>query len=116
LQGLANRYAGSEAASADILLPGTGGTRGGGQPRPAPPIGVTVTMANGQKAEGTLNRLDDFMVSLKMADGHLSHAPHRRPEPAEGRVARSAQGSSRSAQMYSDADIHNITAYLVTLK
>jgi len=116
LQGVANRYADPKLLQQTFLLPGTGGTRGGGAPRPAPPIGVTVTMANGQKAEGTLNRLDDFMVSLKMADGTYRTIRTDGPNAPKVELRDPLKGHRDLLQMYSDADIHNITAYLVTLK
>jgi len=116
LQSVANRYADPKILQQTWLLPGTGGTRGGGAPRPAPPIGVTVTMATGQKAEGTLNRLDDFMVSLKMADGTYRTFRTDGPNAPKVELRDPLKGHRDLLQMYSDADIHNITAYLVTLK
>lgn len=95
------------------LMPGSGGR--GAAAIPAPPVTVTVTLASGEKVEGTLNRLDDFVVSLKQADGthrsfrtfgtairvdiHDPLAPHKALLPA-----------------YRDADIHNVTAYLASLR
>ena len=97
LQGVANRFADPKLLQQTWLLPGTGGTRGGGPPRPAPPIGAVVTLANGQKVEGTLNRLDDFMVSLKMADGTYRTFRTDGAECAKSGAARSAERPSRSA-------------------
>jgi cytochrome c oxidase cbb3-type subunit 3 len=116
LQGVASRFADAKILQQTWLLPGTGGTRGGGQPRPAPPIGVTVTMANGQKVEGTLNRLDDFMVSLKMADGTYRTFRTEGPNAPKVDLRDPLKGHRDLLTTYSDADIHNITAYLVTLK
>jgi mono/diheme cytochrome c family protein len=116
LQGVANRYTDPKILQQTWLLPGTGGTRGGGAPRPAPPIGVTVTMANGQKVEGTLNRLDDFMVSLKMADGTYRTFRTDVQNPPKVDLRDPLKGHRDLLQTYSDADIHNVTAYLVTLK
>ena len=116
LQGVANRYADPKILQQTWLLPGTGGTRGGGAPRPATAIGVTVTMANGQRVEGTLNRLDDFMVSLKMADGTYRTFRTDVQNPPKVDLRDPLKGHRDLLQTYSDADIHNITAYLVTLK
>jgi mono/diheme cytochrome c family protein len=116
LQGVANRYADPKVLQQTWLLPGTGGTRGGGQPRPAPPIGVTVTMANGQKVQGTLNRLDDFMVSLKMADGTYRTFRTEGANAPKVELRDPLKGHRDLLTTYSDAEIHNVTAYLVTLK
>jgi mono/diheme cytochrome c family protein len=116
MQGVANRYADPKILQQTWLLPGTGGTRGGGQPRPAPPIGAIVTLANGQKVEGTLNRLDDFMVSLRMADGTYRTFRTDVPNGPKVELRDPLKGHRDLLTMYSDDDIHNITAFLVTLK
>ena len=100
------------------LMPGGGGGsggRGGSPPIPAPPITVTVTLPSGEKVQGTLVRMDDFLVALTQADGthrsfrtfgttatvdiHDPLAPHKQLLPT-----------------YRDADIHNGTAYLASLR
>jgi cytochrome c oxidase cbb3-type subunit 3 len=116
LQGVANRYGDPKILQQTWLLPGTGGTRGGAQPRPAPPIGATVTLANGQKVEGTLNRIDDFMVSLKLADGTYRTFRTDTANAPRVELRDPIKGHRDLLQTYSDADIHNVTAYLVTLK
>jgi mono/diheme cytochrome c family protein len=116
LQGVANRYADPKILQQTWLLPGTGGTRGGGQPRPAPPIGATVTLANGQKVEGTLNRIDDFMVSLRLADGTYRTFRTDAPNAPKVELRDPLKGHRDLLTAYSDDDIHNITAFLVTLK
>ena len=42
---------------------------GGGRGANATPVTATVTLQNGQKVEGQLNRIDDFIVILTMTDG-----------------------------------------------
>jgi len=116
LQGLAGRFADPKLLQQTWLLPGTGGTRGGGPPRPAPPIAAVVTMANGQKVEGVLNRLDDFMVSLKMADGTYRTFRTEGVNAPKVELRDPLKGHRDLLQTYSDSDIHNITAFLVTLK
>jgi cytochrome c553 len=117
LQGVASRYADPKTLQQTWLLPGTGQRGRDPSPtRPAPPITVTVTMANGQKVEGTLNRLDDFMVSLKMADGTYRTFRTDGANAPKVDLRDPLKGHRDLLQMYSDADIHNVTAYLVTLK
>jgi len=116
LQGVASRFTDPKLLQQTWLLPGTGGTRGGGPPRPAPPIVAVVTLANGQKIEGTLNRLDDFMVSLRMADSTYRTFRTEGANAPKVELRDPLKGHRDLLQTYSDADIHNITAFLVTLK
>jgi len=116
LQGVASRFTDPKLLQQTWLLPGTGGTRGSGPPRPAPPIVAVVTLANGQKIEGTLNRLDDFMVSLRMADSTYRTFRTEGANAPKVELRDPLKGHRDLLQTYSDADIHNITAFLVTLK
>ena len=116
LQGVASRLADPKLLQQTWLLPGTGGTRGGGPPVPAPPIAAVVTLANGQKVEGTLNRIDDFMVSLKLADGTYRTFRTEGANAPKVELRDPLKGHRDLLLTYSDDDIHNITAFLVTLK
>jgi small nuclear ribonucleoprotein (snRNP)-like protein len=74
---------------------------------------VTVTLASGQTIAGTLKRLDDFDVSLYDAEGVYHSYPRDRvkvdiPDPLKGH--------RELLVKYSDDDMHNVLAYLVTLK
>lgn len=102
------------------LLP-DGGAGPNGVPRVrmqglhVPPVTVTVTSPTGEKVEGVLTRIDDYYVGLTMADGtnrsftrlgdvpkieiHDPLAPHR-----------------ELLHKYTDKQIHDITAYLVSTK
>jgi len=91
----------------------SGNGRGAGGRTPTP-VTVTVTMANGQKAEGRLQRIDDFLVVLVPADGR-ARAYARGPnvkvdvhDPLEPHIKLLAR--------LTDKDMHDVTAYLVTLK
>jgi mono/diheme cytochrome c family protein len=117
LQGVANRYADPKTLQQTWLLPGTGQRGRDPSPtRPAPPIVATVTMPNGQKVEGTLNRLDDFMVSLRLADGTYRTIRTEGPNAPKVELRDPLKGHRELLTTYSDDDIHNITAFLVTLK
>jgi len=86
-------------------------------PRGAPggkPTEVTVTPAGGRPVSGTLERIDDFNVSLRDSSGEF-HAWRRTPQlKVELRDPYAAH--SELLDRYTDADIHNIVAYLETLK
>ena len=95
---------------------GGGGRGGGGAPVPA-----TVTMANGQKLEGMLVRQDDFNVVINLPDGTrrvIARDASGNPkvqvnDPRAGHVdaiVKLAHDDTTSSIM------HNITAYLWTIK
>lgn len=89
--------------------------RGGG--RGAPPVRptqVTVTPASGPAVAGNLERIDDFTVSLRDAAGEYhswSRTPGLKIELRDPYAAH-----NQLLDQYSDADIHNLVAYLETLK
>ncbi len=97
-------------------MPGSGGGRGGGAaPIPAPPITVTVTLPSGERIEGTLERIDDFTVTLTQADGR------RRTFNTAGTATKveihdPLQPHKDLLSTYTDSDIHNVTAYLASLR
>ena len=64
--------------------------------------------------KAALVRIDDFLVTCgcRRHDPHL-HAERRR---SEGGGPRPDEGASRPARTYTDKDMHDVTAYLVTLK
>jgi len=99
---------------------GGGGGRGGGRGGPAPPANtppttVTVTLANGQKVEGRLARVDDFIVSLVTSDGSTRTFTRNGDRP-KVEVHNPLDAHHQLLPTYTDDEIHNITAYLVTLK
>ena len=89
--------------------------RGGDRNTERPPVTVAVTLASGERVEGELERLNDFLVVL--TDGAGRHRSFGR----EGDTPRVELDDPMAAhremlQVYRDADIHDVTAYLVTLK
>ena len=76
---------------------------------------AVVTLPSGEKVEGKVDRIDDFVVSLTLADGtHRSFAIEGNTPAVE--IRDPLQTHKDLLRTYSDADIHNVTAYLVTLK
>ena len=93
---------------------GRGGAAGGGPSRSE--VTVAVTQPSGEKVEGRLVRIDDFLVVVGMPDGSDAQLPSRRRR-TEGRDHRSRSRGTRSCLLtYTDKDMHDVTAYLVTLK
>jgi len=83
-------------------------SRGGKQ------IEVTVTPATGNAITGTLVRIDDFKVSLRAADGQTQE--FRRAKDVKVEVRDPLAVHHELLDQYSDTDMHNIVAYLDSLK
>jgi mono/diheme cytochrome c family protein len=115
LRGIAARIPDERMLQQTWLMPGSGGGRGGPAPVTLKPVTVTVTLASGEKIDGTLDRLDDFTVSLTTADG--AHRSFRTAgDTPKVEVHDPLQPHRDLLRTYADSDIHNVTAFLVTLK
>jgi mono/diheme cytochrome c family protein len=91
-----------------FVWPGGRGGGGGGRGQK-----VTVTLPSGEQVVGTLKRIDDIDISLYDANGYYRSWPRDRVKvELEDRLA----GHRDLLGKYTDADMHNLTAYLVTLK
>ncbi len=113
LKGIGTRFTDAKMLQNFYLMPGGGrGPQAGGK---VPPVTVTVTMPSGQKAEGRLNRIDDFVVSLTASDG-VQHTYRRDGDSPRVEVHDPLQPHKDLLPNYTDADIHNLTAWLVTVK
>src|SRR5262245_8166616 len=115
LKGLATRIADPRLLQQTWLMPGTGGGRNAPPPVPAPPTRVSVTLASGERVEGVLDRIDDFGVSLKTDAGEYRSFRTTGDSP-KVEIKDPLQPHKDLLKVYRDADIHNLTAYLVTLK
>jgi cytochrome c oxidase cbb3-type subunit 3 len=79
----------------------------------APAQKITVTLPSGQTVSGTLKRIDDVNVSLTDASGAFHSWPRNAVKiDLPDRLAAHRQLIDK----YTDADMHNLTAYLATLK
>jgi cytochrome c oxidase cbb3-type subunit 3 len=97
---------------------------GGRGRRFGPPLGaagsrrtvtVTVTLPSGETVEGRLARIDDFLVTVVLADG--SFRTFRREGDVPKVDVHDPMKTHRDLlTVYTDKDIHDVTAYLVTLK
>ena len=113
LKGIGAKYEDPKTLQNTFLLPGGGrGGRGGGN---APAVTVTVTPASGPKVEGRLLRIDDFLVTLALADG-TQRSFRRDGDSPKVDLHDPLAGHRALLPKYSDNDIHNLTAYLVTVK
>jgi cytochrome c oxidase cbb3-type subunit III len=75
---------------------------------------VTVTLASGQTFAGTLDYLDDFNVALRDDAGQY-HSFSRDPR-LKIDVRDPLAAHAELLGKYTDSDMHNVLAYLVTLK
>jgi mono/diheme cytochrome c family protein len=106
-----------------LIVSGTGGARGGRGGRggaagatPSPTaITATVTMKSGEVVKGYPSSIDDWQVTIRLPDGQL------RSFIRDGDWPKYATQNPLQAHVdlqfkYKDDDIHNLAAYLRTLK
>jgi cytochrome c oxidase cbb3-type subunit III len=84
------------------------------EPDPAPII-ATVTLASGETVKGRLEHIDDFSVSLTDASGTYRSFGREGDSPSVT-LQDPLQPHIELLKKYTDADIHNLTAYLMTVK
>jgi cytochrome c oxidase cbb3-type subunit III len=75
---------------------------------------VKITLPSGESITGTLKRLDDFNVTLYDLGGEY-HSIALNPS-VKVEIEDKLAGHRRLLDQYTDADMHNLTAYLGTLK
>jgi cytochrome c oxidase cbb3-type subunit 3 len=93
-----------------FLFPRSGG-RGAPTPKRAQ---VTVTTSSGPPVTGDLERIDDFTVSLRDASGE--YRSFRRGPQTKVEIQDPYAPHNQLLDEYTDRDIHNVVAYLETLK
>jgi cytochrome c oxidase cbb3-type subunit 3 len=102
---------------------GAGPARGGRGAGPAAAAPMTtrrettviVTMPTGQKYEGRLERIDDFMVTLTQADG-TPRSFRRNGDVPKVDVRDPLEAHRNLLPVYTDKDIHDVTAFLAGVK
>jgi cytochrome c oxidase cbb3-type subunit III len=114
LRGIATRIADERVLQQSWLMPGSMAGRGAPVPAKARPPSVTVTEVGKPPVTGTLGRIDDFVVSLTTADGE--YRSFRLEPRTKVEVTDPLSPHKDLLRKYTDADIHNITAFLATLK
>jgi cytochrome c oxidase cbb3-type subunit III len=83
--------------------------------RRSSPVVVTVTLPAGQVFTGNLERIDDFNISLTDSKGDY-HSFERNGAVPRVVLKDPVQSHFDLLAKYTDTDIHNLTAWLVTLK
>lgn len=110
LRGIGSRLA-NPTQLQNLWVAGGAGARGGGTTA----ITAIVTLRGGEKVEGRVIRSDDFMIALALPDG-TSRSFRRDGDVPKVEIRNPREGHIKLLPGYTDRDIHNVTAYLVTLK
>jgi len=100
LAGIASRYEGLELERRMLYPRGAKST-------------VIVTLASGREVSGTLAYLDEFTVGLVNPDGQYQSWQTR---DVKYKINAPAEAHVDLLSKYTDADVHNLMAYLQTLK
>jgi cytochrome c oxidase cbb3-type subunit III len=78
-------------------------------------VTATITLPSGESVEGRLARIDDFLVTVVLDDG--TFRTFRRDGDVPKVDVRDPMKAHRELlAVYTDKDMHDVTAYLVTLK
>jgi cytochrome c oxidase cbb3-type subunit 3 len=111
LKGLGTRYEDVKMLQTTWLMPGAAR----GAATHVPPATVTITLEHGAPLEGRLVHIDDFTVTFARADGSLQTI-RRDGDVPKVEIHDPLEPHRRLLGLYSDSDMHNLTAYLVTVK
>ena len=94
---------------------GGGRGRGGAGGPVSRPVTVSVAMQDGSKVEGRLVRIDDFYVVVGLENG-TTRTIRRAGDAPKVTINDPLEEHRKLLTVYTDKDIHDVTAYLVTLK
>lgn len=75
-----------------------------------------VTLASGEHLSGQIVHIDDFLITLKMADGTQRSIARTDRDNPQITIKNPLATHREMLSEYTDKDIHDVTAYLVTLK
>jgi len=118
LQGIGSRLAEAKMLQNHWLTGGAGGRGGRGRgagTAPPKPIVAIVTLPSGEKVEGPLLRIDDFLITVRQADGTV-RSIRRTGQVPKVEINDPLHAHRALLGEYSDKDMHDVTAYLATLK
>lgn len=117
LKGVATKYADAKVLQNAWVAGGGRAGRGAARAGAAAPrpVTATVTQASGQKLEGRVIRIDDFLLTLELVGGAV-RTIRRDGDTPKVEVHDPLKGHRDLLAAYTDKDMHDVTAYLVTLK
>jgi mono/diheme cytochrome c family protein len=112
LKGIAARITDPKALQQHWLMPGSGRGGSGAGRRP---VTVTVTQSGGKMTRGRLVRIDDFLVTLIDSDG-VPRTFTRDGDSPKVELHDPLKPHRDLLANYEDKNIHDVTAFLVTVK
>jgi mono/diheme cytochrome c family protein len=115
LAGIGAKYIDVRTLQGAMLSGGVAGRQGYARLPESARKTVTVTLRSGETVKGQLDQIDDFIVALTDADGNY-HSYVRYGNSPKVTVSNPLQPHLDMLRNFKDEDIHNVTAYLVTLK
>ena len=115
LKGVGERIASPLQLQNTWITGGGGRGRGGAGGPVSRPVTVSVAMQDGSKVEGRLVRIDDFYVVVGLENGSM-RTIRRTGDTPKVTIDDPLEGHRKLLTVYTDKDIHDVTAYLVTLK
>ena len=119
LKGIATRIADEKMLQNSWVAGGGGGRMRGGAAAPVSSRRIAmanVTTKTGETVEGRLVRIDDFLVTLELPNGGGSRTFRREGDELKVEVHDPMKAHRDLLTVLSDKDMHDVTAYLVTLK
>ena len=122
MKSIGAKYSDPVALQGRVILPRGGGGPGAPGAAPIPPyrapnaIKVTVTPSSGDAVTGTLVRVTDFEVTLFDPKTDRMRSWLRNGDVPKVVVTDPLQGHVDLLTKWTDADMHNVTAYLAGLK
>jgi cytochrome c oxidase cbb3-type subunit 3 len=116
LAGIGGKYEPKTIQNLIVSGGGGGGRRSAGAARPkVSPVTVSVTLPSGQRFQGELDHISAFIVALRDSTGtYRSFARH--DSIPKVIVTNALQWHVDMLPQWRDTDIHDLTAYLVTVK
>jgi cytochrome c oxidase cbb3-type subunit III len=82
-------------------------------PASSEPAAAAIATPSGETLTGVIVKFDDFDVAIRDTDGNYHYWPR---STVKVNVVDNLRGHRSLLPQYTDADIHNVTAYLETLK
>jgi cytochrome c oxidase cbb3-type subunit III len=92
------------------------GGRESENPAPGRTPSAEVTLSSGEVVSGLVVRLDEFLITLKTADGSERSIARSSTSDPKIAIRDPLEKHRQLLSEYTDSDIHDVTAYLVTLK
>lgn len=118
LQGIATRIPDPKVLQTMWVSGGAVGGRGRGATSsgtPRKPVTATITTPGGERVSGRLARIDHFIVTVALDDGTL-RSFRRVGDSPKVEIQDPLAGHKALFSVLTEKDIHDTTAYLVTLK